>query len=230
MKTRERNQARRLRREDGKSIKEIARLVGVSVSSVSLWVRDIELTEAQVEALRLRNCCYNRQFAAWKANAERARVRRRRYQDEGRRLARLGVANHAAGVMLYWAEGDKSNRNSVRLSNADPHVVRFFLDFLREYFNVPNDRVRITCHLFSDHLEHQRAIEQFWLDFLALPRSRLCPSVVTSIRSTARRNAGTSCRMELAVWSFAKRASFRASSGRSRSTAASIGPSGSANS
>jgi transcriptional regulator with XRE-family HTH domain len=160
MKTDERLRARRLRREEGRSIKEIARLVGVSVSSVSLWVRDIELTDEQVNALRERNSYYNRQFEAWRANAERARRRRQGYQDEGRALARLGVAKHAAGVMLYWAEGDKSNRNSVRLSNADPHLVRFFLDFLREYFDVPDSRIRITCYLFADHVaqQHERAV------------------------------------------------------------------------
>jgi transcriptional regulator with XRE-family HTH domain len=51
MKIRERDEARTLRREQGQSIKEIARAVGVSCSSVSLWVRDIELTPAQIEAL-----------------------------------------------------------------------------------------------------------------------------------------------------------------------------------
>jgi transposase-like protein len=148
MKTREREEARRLRREEGESIKAIARRVGVSVSSVSVWVRDIELTGPQTARLQARNPYYNSQFPAWRANAERARERRRGYQAEGRALARLGDANHAAGAMLYWAEGDKSNRNSVRFSNADPHVVRYFLTFLRAYFEVPDERVRITCHSF----------------------------------------------------------------------------------
>ncbi len=44
---------RELRRRDGRSINEIARLAGVSVSSASLCVRDIALTEAQVAALCL---------------------------------------------------------------------------------------------------------------------------------------------------------------------------------
>jgi transposase-like protein len=52
MKTAERNQARRMRSEEGRSIKEIARLLGVSTSSVSHWVRDIELTDAQHSALQ----------------------------------------------------------------------------------------------------------------------------------------------------------------------------------
>jgi transposase len=41
MKTLERDRARILRRDGGCSVKEIARIVGVSRSSVSLWVRAV---------------------------------------------------------------------------------------------------------------------------------------------------------------------------------------------
>jgi hypothetical protein len=63
MKTRERDLARRLRREDGAAINEIASRLRVSKSSVSLWVRDIELTPAQQKALLDRNPAYNRQYS-----------------------------------------------------------------------------------------------------------------------------------------------------------------------
>ena len=44
-----------------------ARRVGVSVSSVSGWVRDLELTPEQHAALQLRNVAYNRQMSGtWK--------------------------------------------------------------------------------------------------------------------------------------------------------------------
>src|SRR5436190_1604291 len=46
MKTREREEARRLRREEGRSIREIEELLGVARSTASLWVRDIPLTVA----------------------------------------------------------------------------------------------------------------------------------------------------------------------------------------
>jgi transcriptional regulator with XRE-family HTH domain len=54
MKTAERERARKLRREEGRSVKELAALLGVSRSSISLWVRDIELTPDQYAALRRR--------------------------------------------------------------------------------------------------------------------------------------------------------------------------------
>jgi hypothetical protein len=88
--------------------------------------------------------------------------------------------------MLYWAEGAKS-RDTVALSNADPEVIRFFGRFLRECFTVPNDRMRVACHLFADHLARQREIEQFWLDVTGLPRSSLRKSMVNRYSRASQR-------------------------------------------
>jgi transcriptional regulator with XRE-family HTH domain len=177
VKTRERLRARKLRTERGYSIKQIARLLGVSTSSVSLWVRDIELTDDQHAALRQRSAIYDGQLLGRAVSSGRRRAERRVYQEDGRRLARQGEVLHAIGSMLYWAEGAR-NRNSVRFSNSDPDMVRTFVNFLRTYFPLSNENIRLTCHLFADHVERQRETENFWLDVAGLPRSSLCPSIV----------------------------------------------------
>jgi transposase len=55
MKTRERELARSLRIDQGRSLKEIASELAVSTSSVSGWVRDVELSPEQHQALREHN-------------------------------------------------------------------------------------------------------------------------------------------------------------------------------
>ncbi len=177
MKTRERERARRLRRDDGLPIKEIARRLGVSVSSVSVWVRDVELTQDQHRALLMLNPAYNRQRNGSAMSATRHRARRLAYQEEGRRLARHGEPLYVAGCMLYWAEGAKT-RNQVRFSNSDPEMARFFVRFLRTYFAASDLHIRITCNLFADHIDRQLEIEHFWLQTLELPQSALCQSTV----------------------------------------------------
>ena len=177
MKTRERLEARRIRQAEGASIKEIARRLEVSVSSVSLWVRDIELTPEQHRRLLLGNPAYNRQLAGWRANRRRARERRLAAQAEGREIARRQDPLHLAGCMLFWAEGDKC-RNAVRVANSDPEVLRMFLRFLRQCYGAPVERVAISCNLFADHIQRQREIEDFWLRTLGLPRSCLRKSIV----------------------------------------------------
>ncbi len=171
MKTAERERARKLRRGRGHSVKELARLLDVSQSSVSIWVRDIELTRRQREVLR------QRMGTGWTANAARALERRGQAQDQGRSSARDSSSLHIAGCMLFWAEGSR-RRNAVEFTNSDPAMVSFFLHFLRACFAVPDTKVAVTCNLFADHVARQREIEQFWLDLLGLPRTCLRKSTV----------------------------------------------------
>jgi transposase-like protein len=176
VKTRERELARRLRREEGAAIGEIAQRLGVSKSSASLWVRDVELTAAQKDALSQRNPIFNRQLSGWTKLAARRRAEREGFQEEGRNLARLGDPMFIAGCMLYWGEGAKE-RNQVQFANSDPPMARFFVDFLRRYFGL-EDEIRITCHLYADHIAKQAEVERFWLEALRLPDSALRKSVV----------------------------------------------------
>jgi transposase-like protein len=185
MKTRERQAARELRRE-GESIKEIARCLGVSKSSVSLWVRDIELTSEQHAALQARNALHERQVRARRASAEKYRTLRRTYQGDGRLRAQANDPLYAAGCMLYWAEGDKC-RNSVRMANSDSEVLRFFARFLRSCFGVENEAFRVSCNLFADHVARQREIENFWLGTLELPRACLRKSMVNRYSPASQR-------------------------------------------
>ena len=88
--------------------------------------------------------------------------------------------------MLYWAEGSRA-RNSVRFTNSDPEMMRFFVDFLRNCLDVADGRMRLTCNLFADHERDQRAIEKFWLGTLRLPRACLRTSTVNRYSRYSRR-------------------------------------------
>jgi transcriptional regulator with XRE-family HTH domain len=175
MKTEKREQARALRRDEGLSVKVIARRLGVSQSSVSRWVRDVVLTEEQ-HAILLAHA-YNGGKKGRAITSALLREARWLAQEDGRHLARQGDQLHVAGCMLYWAEGAK-NRNRVHFSNSDPEMARFFVSFLRTYFNIRDEQIRITCNLFADHLVRQREIERFWLDVLGLPETSLCKTIL----------------------------------------------------
>jgi transposase-like protein len=175
VKTAERELARRLRREEGASIKEIARRTGAAQSSISRWVRDIELTEDQREALRI--AAYNGHVKGRTMNIQLRREARAMAQEEGRMLAGNVDPLFVAGCMLYWAEGGK-DRNQIKFTNSDPAMVAVFVRFLRTYWNLRDRHIRLTCNLFADHVEQQRQIEQFWLDVAKLPCESLCKSTV----------------------------------------------------
>jgi len=122
-----------MRQQEGRSVKEVARLLGVSPSSVSRWVSDIELTPAQHAALQARNGLHERQRAARAVMSANARRRRHAWQQQGRRRARTDGQTYTAGCMLYWAEGARA-RNRIVFTNSDPEMLRFFVQFLRTSF------------------------------------------------------------------------------------------------
>ena len=156
-------------------MKAIAKEVGASLSSVSRWVRDVELTADQRATLEAQ--AFNGHVKGRAINAAVHRSARELAQEEGRHLAERREALHVAGCMLYWAEGAK-DRNQIRFTNSDPEMARFFVKFLRTDFTVAQENIKVTCNLFADHLDRQYEIEQFWLETLQLPRSSLCKSTV----------------------------------------------------
>jgi hypothetical protein len=174
VKTDERREARRLRAL-GWSVKEIERELDVARSSVSVWVRDIELGPEERQRLIARSRLGP--YVASQRKAVRARAQRLTYQQEGRRHARERDDSYAAGCMLYWAEGSKA-RNTAQISNSDPELIAFFARFLRDHFNVEPAAMRLALHLFADHLDTQADIEAFWLDRLGLTRAALTKTQV----------------------------------------------------
>jgi transposase-like protein len=176
MKREEREKARELRR-DGHSVKEICRMLGVAKSSVSIWVRDIELTDEQRLALKKHYPGYPGQHLGSRAVAAKYRELRRQYQEEGRVKAREGDALHLAGCMLYWGEGEKG-RPFLSLANSDAAMLRFYTGFLRESLLIDDNEivVRVSCYLGNGLI--QKEIEDYWLSVLRLPRSCLRKTLI----------------------------------------------------
>ena len=175
-------QARELR-QTGMAVRDIAKMLHVSKSSVSLWVRDITLRSEQTEFLleRRRKLLITQNRGA-DANRKKHRLHREQYREMGRRRARENPTQlHLAGCMLYWAEGAKG-RSRVFFVNSDPAMMRLFIRFLREEMSVPDTEfsVYVRCHPNSEPEIHR--IETFWLQLLELP--------ATALRKTQIREGG----------------------------------------
>ncbi len=183
---RETRAAARKLREQGKSVGEIARILEVSKGSVSVWVRDIELTQAQIEALKENQRLYGNQNSGAKANQQRAKAKRIAYQLAGREHAKTGSQLHLIGCMLYWAEGAKS-RNAIYFANSDSNMMTLFMQFLRVELGVYNEDVRLLIHCHTNDEEEIARIENYWTDLLQLPTNCLLKTQI-KVGSDSRKN------------------------------------------
>lgn len=164
-----REEARRLRTE-GLSVREIAKILNISLSTASVWVRDIRLSQTQIEILKANQRLYGAQNAGANSNRENGRKRRLVYQQEGKIKAHEMRPLHMMGCMLYWAEGAKS-RNRIYFANSDPNMHKLFVRFLREELNVIDSQITIYIHCHTSQPDEMQAIEDFWFKCLNLSRS-----------------------------------------------------------
>lgn len=168
MKLEKKNQAIEMRK-CGKSINEIYKSLSVSKGSVSVWVRDVQLTDEQKSKLtKPQKNDYNyRKFLKI----------REEYQNKGKIKASEKDIEHAIGCMLYWAEGDKK-RNTVSFTNSDINVHKTFLSFLKKYFNISNDRIAIRINCYLDHEISLEEICHYWIQNLGINGCKVNKAVI----------------------------------------------------
>jgi hypothetical protein len=158
----ERQQARRLRRA-GLPLGEIAARVGVSKSSVSLWVRDVEFDAPVVRSARGRRRDPN-------ALQRRKQGEIDRLLEEGRtRIGRLSEHEFlVAGVALYAGEGTKRD-GALRFANSDSRMIFFFCCWLRRFFEIDESRLRVRLYLHQG-LDVAASVA-YWSSVTAIPAS-----------------------------------------------------------
>jgi predicted transcriptional regulator len=128
-------EAARELRQSGLDYKRIAAELGVSKSSVSLWVRDIP----RPSRLSYEEC-RRRQAEGVRRYWDTERGVREAEREAARRVAaaRIGRLSDRevliAGAISYWCEGSKSKpyrrADRVIFTNSDPALIAFFLRFL----------------------------------------------------------------------------------------------------
>jgi len=81
------------------------------------------------------------------------------------------------GLGLYWGEGNKKNTHAVRLGNTDPRLIRTFLAYLKEIWNIDEKKLRFGLQIFSD-MNPESALN-FWAKELGVPKSTFQKVIVT---------------------------------------------------
>jgi hypothetical protein len=81
------------------------------------------------------------------------------------------------GLGLYWGEGTKASKHSVRLGNTDPELIKMFMRFLMELFGVQKERFKFGLQIFTD-IDVDEALA-FWVQQLGVDRSQFCKITVT---------------------------------------------------
>ncbi len=170
MKLKKKIQAQTLRRS-GFSITEISNKLDVSKSSVSLWVRNVNLSKAAKSRIAGR-ALSGRAKAVETNKFKSQKIKEAIYNkvfDEFNNLHYSKTLEKIFCALLYWCEGEKS-ANSIRFANSDPKLVKIFLRLFRSAFDLDESKFRVCLHLHNYH--NEKDLKFFWSNITTIPVSQ----------------------------------------------------------
>jgi len=157
-------------RKKGYSYNEILREIHVAKSSLSLWLKDLPLTNLEVEYLRTRK----------DSNISRGRIKVAAILRD-KRLKREEIVCKEAleeyekykneelfkiGVALYWAEGAKRN-SYFAFSNSDYKMMKVMVRWIETIAGVQRNNLHVYLYIHKPYA-HENC-EEFWSDKLNIP-------------------------------------------------------------
>lgn len=180
-----------LRKKKGYSYNEIRAELPVAISTLSEWLRAVELSPAQKRRLR------QKQEKHWKESGLGEWNRKKRQEEiiSIRAKARTEVKNLSqdqffiAGIMLHWAEGDKGGKR-LSICNADPIFIKVIMKWFRDCLKVPNDHFIASIHYHAG--QDELAIRRYWSRITGIP--------LTQFRKSFCKPPGTGHRKHYLRW------------------------------
>lgn len=168
-KFREREKAIALRKERQMSYSQIKKILRVSKSTLSIWLRNYPLSEERIRELQKSEAVIEKI-----RNTKRKKREKRLkeiYKTQKKKILPLTNRNFfIAGLFLYWGEGTKCRRDGLSISNSDPSVIKFFIRWLKKSLSVPRKKMRVGLHLYNDMDVNKEMA--FWSEILKIPLSQ----------------------------------------------------------
>lgn len=150
----------KLYNEQNKSMKEISVLLQCSPNKIQYWM--------QIHGLK-RKTISEAIYVKSNPNGDPFLFRKPKDLEE---MKLFGM-----GLGLYWGEGTKASKSSVRLGNSDPDLINKFILFLLTFFNIQKEDLRFGLQIFSD-MDPVEAMN-FWVKKIGINREQFYKPIVT---------------------------------------------------
>ena len=130
-----------------RSVSEIAKVFKCSENRINYWIRKFKIQKRSLA---------DAMYAKYNPHGDPFLVKEPLTLEDAKLLG--------LGLGLYWGEGNKKNRNSIRLGNTDPRMIRMFLKFMVDIFGIKKEKLRFGLQVFDDM--QPRKTLKFWINEL----------------------------------------------------------------
>lgn len=145
------------------SMKQISNRLGCSVNKVSYWMNQHGISRRSIsQSTYIRRNPKGDPFAVHKPQTQKEAIL------------------YGIGLGLYWGEGTKANKHSIRLGNTDPRLIKIFIKFLSEAYSIQPQKLRFGVQVFSNMPKEK--VLSFWKKTLKVSDSQFSKVIVTPSR------------------------------------------------
>lgn len=167
-------------RKQGKTYKEIQKIVNISSSTLSNWFNNQEWSK-NVKKINIEKHISRSTEHLSKMNIGRQTMLDKKYKDaeeEAEKEFQIYKNNplFMAGLMVYAGEGDKTNRYNIRLANSEFYLHIVFIRFSEQFLHIGRNNIKFWLLLYPDH-NIEECIE-VWSNKLQINKSNFHKSQV----------------------------------------------------
>lgn len=164
-------------RKEGMSYSEILKMVPVAKSTLSIWLKSVDLSKPQQQRLTAKKLA-----AAKRGGAARKKMRIDTTAEiVDRSKKQIGVVSNRElfliGAVLYWAEGTKEKEGTpgsgIQFTNSDPKMLRIFLLWLRNVCMIDEEKIHFQIYLHETSAVRVREVVKYWTRNLGINEDRL---------------------------------------------------------
>jgi len=166
-------------RKQGKSYREIEADIGVNRSTLSGWLKNIELTKEQ--RCKLHDNWLDALIEARKKAIlihKKGRIQRQKViRDEVEKLLPENKFDQKINELIlatfYLAEGTKKE-STFCIANSNPGILKGLINLMRCSYEIDESKFRGCLHLRSDQEENK--LKRYWSNLLAIPEEQFMKS------------------------------------------------------
>lgn len=168
--------------------------IPVAKSTLSEWLKNYPLSKDRI--LELKRLAWKKNEIKIELFRETMRAKREEkdkkiyteYLFKFRRVSEKSL--FFSGLMLYLAEGSKTDKYTLKVTNTDPRVCRFFIFWLEKFYNTPKEKIRAQLQLYPTMDVEGEA--RFWESELELKKSQFYKTFMRELRPASFSYKGSS--------------------------------------
>ncbi|MBI2065317.1 MAG: hypothetical protein HYT62_04665 [Candidatus Yanofskybacteria bacterium] len=166
----------------GNSYSYIKGRLNVSKGTLSDWLKDVELSDLQLEKIKKDSLEKRVENYIKTAKLRREKIFATIYLHQKNKLLPLSTRDLLiAGLFLYLGEGAKSNRSRIQITNTDPSIIKFSIFWMTKILNIEIEKLRVQLHLYNN-MDIEKELN-FWQNSTRLKKDQFIKPYIKTTSS-----------------------------------------------